>query len=179
MWGWWEGEGSTGRSPLAPTCTVVTLLPFWKKQFKHIQEKFHIFKMARCTLVHVLRIICKAEDILLLFYALLSSHNHTIPIQVPDSQLSPSVYHPEHTGLGAKSLSHKKNPKKPLKPNAIFSRSPNHLIWTRSIRKMQKKLWSIHYKSQWRDQRRVVQVPFKKIKILSWRAWRQHFVYVR
>lgn len=60
----------------------------------------------------------------------------------------------------------KKLIKKP-KPNATFSRSPN-CKWLdlnqRSIRKMQKKLWSGHCQSKWRDNRRVVQVPLKKNK---------------
>lgn len=112
--GWKQKGAQDWWVPSAPGRTAVTLLPFWKKQLKHIQEKYSVFKMTRRILVHVLT-ACKAEDILLLFYILLYSPNHAVsysgswapalPFSLPRG-LWCRVYHPEHPGPDAKSPSH-------------------------------------------------------------------------
>lgn len=93
LWGWVRSRGEHGTDqeqvPLAPRCTGVTLLPFWKKQPTHSQEKCSIFKMTRYILVRELT-ACKAEDTLLLFYAFYTAtttpypgvpgtHSHLLP----------------------------------------------------------------------------------------------------
>lgn len=112
--GWKQKGAPDWWVPSAPGRTAVTLLPFWKKQLKHIQEKYSVFKMTRRILVHVLT-ACKAEDILLLFYILLYSHNHAVSYSgswapaLPFSLLRGlwcRVYHPEHPSPDAKSPSH-------------------------------------------------------------------------